>query len=86
MALIATDNTKQLGTQHPVLLAGMGMTATADLAATAFDALPRRPMGIVTGLINNPDQSAKKIVDEVVTQAADVLGSAGKHFAAKPKL
>jgi hypothetical protein len=43
-------------------------------------------MGVVAGLINKPDQTAKEIVDEIVTQAAKLLSSAGKYVNSKSKL
>jgi len=46
----------------------------------------RRPMGIVAGLVNKPDQTAKEIVDEIVGQAAKLLGSAGNYVDSKSKL
>ncbi|KAI3323364.1 2-nitropropane dioxygenase [Xylariaceae sp. AK1471] len=45
-----------------------------------------RPMGVVAGLVNKPDQTAKEIVDEIVTQAAELLGSAGRYMNSKPML
>lgn len=43
-------------------------------------------MGIVAGLVNKPDQTAKEIVDEIVTQAAELLGSAGNYVNPQSKL
>lgn len=45
-----------------------------------------RPMGIVAGLVNKPNQSAKEIVDEIVSEAADILSSAGQFVASKARL
>jgi NAD(P)H-dependent flavin oxidoreductase YrpB (nitropropane dioxygenase family) len=46
----------------------------------------RRPLGIVVGLVNKPDQTAGEIVDEIVGQAARLLGSAGNYVDTKSKL
>ena len=46
----------------------------------------RRPMGVVAGLVNTPNQSAKEIVDEIVSQAAEILGSANRFVTSKSKL
>ena len=43
-------------------------------------------MGVVAGLVNKPKQSAKEIVDEIVSEAAEILGSANKFVASKSKL
>jgi hypothetical protein len=43
-------------------------------------------MGVVAGLVNKPDQTAKEIVDEIVGQAAELLGAAGKYVNSKPRL
>ena len=43
-------------------------------------------MGVVAGLVNKPNQSAKEIVDEIVSEAADVLGSANKFVVSKARL
>ena len=45
-----------------------------------------RPMGVVAGLVNKPNQSAKEIVDEIVAQAAEILSSANRFVASKPRL
>jgi hypothetical protein len=45
-----------------------------------------RPMGVVAGLVNTPNQSAKEIVDEIVSQAAEILGSANRFVTSKSKL
>lgn len=45
-----------------------------------------RPMGVVAGLVNKPNQSAKEIVDEIVAQAAEILSSADRFVASKSKL
>ncbi|KAI0447328.1 2-nitropropane dioxygenase [Xylaria telfairii] len=45
-----------------------------------------RPMGVVAGLVNTPDQTAKEIVDEIVTKASELLGSAGSYVNTKPRL
>ncbi|KAJ4516453.1 hypothetical protein HRR83_001787 [Exophiala dermatitidis] len=39
-----------------------------------------RPMGIVSGLVNKPNQSAREIVDEMMTDAVRVLASAGNYL------
>lgn len=43
-------------------------------------------MGVVAGLVNKPNQSAKEIVDEIVSEAAAILGSASKYLSTKSKL
>jgi hypothetical protein len=43
-------------------------------------------MGVVAGLVNKSDQTAKEIVDEIVTQAVELLGSTGKYVTSKPRL
>ncbi|KAI0477060.1 2-nitropropane dioxygenase [Xylariaceae sp. FL0804] len=45
-----------------------------------------RPMGVVAGLVNKPDQTAKQIVDEMVHQASELLGSAGNFVSTDSKL
>lgn len=45
-----------------------------------------RPMGGVAGLVNKPNQSAKEIVDEIVSEAAELLGSANQFVSPKSKL
>ena len=45
-----------------------------------------RPMGVVAGLVNKSGQSAAEIVNEIVTEAADILGSASQFVASKSKL
>ena len=45
-----------------------------------------RPMGGVAGLVNKPNQSAKEIVDEIVSEAAEILGSANRFVTSKSKL
>ena len=47
---------------------------------------PPRPMGVVAGLINREDQSAKEIVEEIVEEATRLLGSANKYVTARAKL
>ncbi|EHY58951.1 hypothetical protein ABEF92_002244 [Exophiala dermatitidis] len=37
-------------------------------------------MGIVSGLVNKPNQSAREIVDEMMTDAVRVLASAGNYL------
>ncbi|KAI1498368.1 2-nitropropane dioxygenase [Biscogniauxia marginata] len=44
------------------------------------------PMGIVAGLVNKPDQTAKEIVDEIVSEASTILSSAGQFVTSKAKL
>lgn len=36
-------------------------------------------MGVVAGMVNKANQSAKEIIDEIVSEAAHILGSAGKY-------
>lgn len=43
-------------------------------------------MGVVAGLVNKPDQSAQEIVEEIVTEAAEILSSAGSFVTSKAKL
>ena len=43
-------------------------------------------MGVVAGLVNKPNQTAKEIVDEIVSEAAELLGSASKFVSTKSKL
>ncbi|CAJ2501571.1 Uu.00g044240.m01.CDS01 [Anthostomella pinea] len=45
-----------------------------------------RPMGIVAGLINKPDQTAREIVDEIVSEASAILSSAGQYVSSKARL
>ncbi|KAK1070995.1 hypothetical protein LTR74_003644 [Friedmanniomyces endolithicus] len=45
-----------------------------------------RPMGVVAGLVNKPNQSAKEIIDEIVSEAAELLGSAGQFLGPKSRL
>jgi NAD(P)H-dependent flavin oxidoreductase YrpB (nitropropane dioxygenase family) len=47
MALLTTPLTQLLGIQHPVLLAGMGMTSTASLAAAVSNA---GGLGVIGGV------------------------------------
>lgn len=37
-------------------------------------------------MVNIPNQSAKEIVDEIVSEAAQMLGSANKFVASKSRL
>ena len=46
----------------------------------------RRPMGVVAGLVKKPNQSAKEIVDEIVSEAAEILSSANKFVVSKSRL
>lgn len=46
----------------------------------------RRPMGVVAGMVNKPNQSAKEIVDEIVSEAAEILSSTGQFVAQKARL
>ncbi|KAI0160259.1 2-nitropropane dioxygenase [Xylariaceae sp. FL1272] len=62
------------------------LQAEGKLTDEVMEQAELRPMGIVTGLINKPDQPAKEIVDEIVTQAADLLASASKYTASKSRL
>lgn len=44
-------------------------------------------MGVVAGMVNKPNQSAKEIIDEIVSEAAQILGNAGQYVASsKAKL
>lgn len=45
-----------------------------------------RPMGVVAGLVNKEGQSAREIVDEIVEEATQLLGSANKYVIAQAKL
>ncbi|KAH8166820.1 hypothetical protein CIB48_g1463 [Xylaria polymorpha] len=45
-----------------------------------------RPMGLVAGLVNTPDQTAKEIVDEIVAKASELLGSAGNYVNTNSRL
>ena len=45
-----------------------------------------RPMGVVAGLVNKSNQSAKEIVDEIVSEAAQLLSSAGDFVLSRSKL
>ncbi|KAI1333225.1 2-nitropropane dioxygenase [Xylariaceae sp. FL0255] len=45
-----------------------------------------RPMGVVAALINKADQPAKDIVDEIVTEAAELLAGASKYVSSKSRL
>ena len=45
-----------------------------------------RPMGIVAGLVNKPNQSAEEIVDEIVAEASELLESAGQYVVSKARL
>ncbi len=45
-----------------------------------------RPMGVVAGMVNKPNQSAKEIVDEIVAEAAEILGSANQYVSSKARL
>ena len=45
-----------------------------------------RPMGVVAGLVNKSNQSAKEIVDEIVSEAAEILSSANKFVSSKARL
>lgn len=48
--------------------------------------LSYRPMGIVSGLVNKPNQSAAEIIEEMMTDAVRVLASAGQFLQPVPKL
>ena len=43
-------------------------------------------MGVVAGLVNKPNQSAKEIIDEIVLEAAELLGRAGQFLGPKSRL
>ena len=45
-----------------------------------------RPMGVVAGWVNKADQSAEEIVNEIVTEAAEILGNAGQYVSSKARL
>lgn len=51
-----------------------GGTLTEELEEQAT----LRPMGIVAGLVNKPNQPAKEIVEEMVQGAVEVLSKAQK--------
>ncbi|KAI1335970.1 2-nitropropane dioxygenase [Xylariaceae sp. FL0016] len=51
-----------------------------------LDQAAMHPMGIVSGLVNKPNQTAKEIVDEIVKEATQLLGSAGQYVSSKPRL
>ena len=48
--------------------------------------LPPRPMGVVSGLVNTPNQSAAEIIKEMVDDAARVLGGAASYLKPVAKL
>lgn len=43
-------------------------------------------MGVVAGMVSKPNQSAKEIIDEIVSEAAELLGKAGQYVGSKAKL
>lgn len=43
-------------------------------------------MGVVAGMVNKANQSAGEIVNEIVTEAAEILGSAGQYVGNKARL
>ena len=43
-------------------------------------------MGVVAGMVNKGNQSAKEIIDEIVSEAAETLGGAGQYVGSKAKL
>lgn len=43
-------------------------------------------MGVVAGLVNKSDQSAKEIVDEIVSEAAVILSNASQFVTTKSRL
>ncbi|KAK5695336.1 hypothetical protein LTR97_008842 [Elasticomyces elasticus] len=45
-----------------------------------------RPMGVVAGMVNKPNQSAREIVEEIVAEAAELLGKAGEFVGKRAKL
>ena len=45
-----------------------------------------RPIGIVAGSINKPGQTAAEIVDEMVKEAAQLLGAASTYLTPNSKL
>ncbi|KAL4897844.1 2-nitropropane dioxygenase [Aspergillus ambiguus] len=61
MALLQTPITKLLGIQHPIILAGMGHTAGADLVAAVSNA---GGLGVIGGLGYTP-QMLREIILEV---------------------
>jgi hypothetical protein len=54
--------------------------------AVSADAVPRRPMGIVAGLVNKRDQPAGDIVREIVQEAYEALNSASGFLRPASKL
>lgn len=43
-------------------------------------------MGVVAGMVNKPNQSAKEIVDQIVEEAAEILSEAGRFVTSRAKL
>lgn len=43
-------------------------------------------MGVVAGMVNKANQSAKEIIEEIVSEAAEILGNAGQYVGSKAKL
>lgn len=43
-------------------------------------------MGVVAGMVNKANQSAKEIIDEIVLEAAEILGNAGQYVGSTAKL
>ncbi|KAH9897495.1 2-nitropropane dioxygenase [Xylariomycetidae sp. FL2044] len=60
--------------------------AEGKLTDEIMDQAELRPMGLVAGMINKPDQSAQEIVTEIVTEAAQLLGSASQYVDSKARL
>lgn len=58
------------------------MLRSSGLTHTDID----RPMGVVAGLVNKPNQSAEEIVKEIVSEAAEILSNAGRFVDAKARL
>jgi len=56
------------------------------LTEEIMDDTTLRPMGVVAGMVNKADQTAKEIVEEIVAEAAEILGSAGQYVSSKAKL
>lgn len=40
-------------------------------------------MGVVAGMVNKANQSAKEIIDEIVSEAAEILGGAGQYVGSR---
>ncbi|KAI0007474.1 2-nitropropane dioxygenase [Xylariaceae sp. FL0662B] len=60
--------------------------AEGKLTEEIEDEAALRPMGVVAGLINKANQPAQEIVNEIVSEAAEILGSAGQFVTSKARL